>query len=301
MPNLYTPTDEEPWPAERYYRDAPLWAPTGVVNNGVATSTSTGPLALSFSVTGGVITVNMATGRARVAGMLFERTTSPWTSGMVGDQPHDGSAPYPLNSNSQPRIDRLVIRRDLAAGTAYPLILQGTPAASPAAPTLTLDGTGVWDCPLFSWRLAGSNSTAISNIVEERRFIYYDGGRLRSRFLTGTEAFTVTNTAWTVPTAQLQMVGNGLAMLYLEVTRASGAATITPDASGDIANSDIGTVVAGFEPALPVSLGSQAVGRNSSGYLTGAGVVGIASVAGSSPIAAGATFSLAATFALSAG
>lgn len=174
MPDLYNPIDEQPWPAERFYRDAPLWAPSGVVGS-PQSGYGAGPLALSFSVAGSVITPALAVGRARARGMLYERTSTPWTSGMAGTQPTPGSAAYALNSNSNPRRDRLVLRRDLAAAKAYPLIRIGTPAASPSAPALTQDEAGVWDTPLFSWQLAGGSSTAISNIADERVWLDPDG------------------------------------------------------------------------------------------------------------------------------
>ena len=301
MPNLSAPVDNKPWPAERFYRDAPLWSPSGVVYGvSPAVSYGTGQLPLSFAVAGNVITVQLGLGRARVRGILFERTDMPWTSGMAGDQPHEGSAAYPLNSASQPRIDRLVLRRDLAAGVCYPLILQGTPAVNPAAPALTQSETGIWDMPMFAWRLAGSNSTAISNIVDERPWISPNGGRAKSRLLTGAEAFTVTNSAWTLASAFLQQIDDGLASVYLEVARAAGSGTVTPDANGEIFNSPIGAIAPGFEPAVPTSLSSGALGRGAFGYLTAAGEVGLAAVAGPGSITAGNSFSLAATFGLAA-
>lgn len=61
------------------------------------------------------------------------------------------------NSSGQPRIDLLVLRLNRAATapkqfTISPVVITGTPAASPLAPTpvrnSTMDGSGVWDLPL---------------------------------------------------------------------------------------------------------------------------------------------------------
>lgn len=175
MPDLFTPIDEQPWPSERFLRQAPTWAPSGVIGVAAA-SASTGDMALSFSATGGVVTVLMAPGRANCRGMLYERTATSWQTGVTGTQPTPGAAPYALNSNSQPRIDRLVLRRDPAAKKVYPLIVVGSPSAAPQKPALTQVEAGIWDVPLFSWLLAGNNSTAVSDIVDERRWVDPAGG-----------------------------------------------------------------------------------------------------------------------------
>ncbi|SDG94962.1 hypothetical protein [Klenkia brasiliensis] len=185
MPDLYTPVDGQPWPLERFLRQAPAWSPSGVI--GVpAIGFGNGACALSFAVAGSVITVQMAQGRVHARGVLYERTESQWVSGASGTQPTPGTAAYGLNTNTNARIDRLVIRRDPAALKAYPLILIGTPAASPVAPALTQVEAGVWDTPLFSWTLAGSSSTSISNIVDERRWIMPDAAVMTPQLFQGS-------------------------------------------------------------------------------------------------------------------
>jgi len=294
MPNLSTPFDDKPWPQERYYRDAPLWSASGVVSTVAATSTTTGPLALSFAVTGGVITVAMAIGRARVAGSLFERTVDPWTTGMAGAQPHEGSAPYALNTASQPRIDRLVLRRDLPAGATYPFILQGTPAANPVAAELGQSPVGIWDEPLFSWTLAGNSSTAVSNIVDERRWLDVASGReLPLPRKDGAAAFPGVTAGWTLGFSFVRKMGGGLGTLYLGFSRAAGAATVAVPTNGDIGNIIVANVPAEFRPAETTVLATGAAGRLCGGVLGADGNVTLTAVsADGGGIAAGESFSL---------
>lgn len=292
MPNLAHPVDNQPWPQERYYRDAPLWSPSGVVGSAAATTSTTGALALSFSVAGSAITVSMALGRARVMGMLYERTDTPWISGMAGDQPYDGSAVYPLNTNSQPRIDRLVLRRDLNIGKCYPLILQGTPAASPAPPALSVSEAGAFDLPLFRWQLAGASSTSVSNIVDERLWIDPLSGReVPLPRLDGVLAISSVEPGWTLGFSFVRKVGSK-ATLYISVTRATGATTITVPANGDIGNILVATVAGGYEPIETVVLGTGTTGRVAAGYLASNGQINISSVAPGADITVGTAFSL---------
>jgi hypothetical protein len=189
MPNVSSPQDSQPWPAADYYDDAPLWTPSGLVlptGQALPTSYAGGDFALSLPVAAGAITPGLSLGRARVGGMRYRRTVTPWSSGLAGGSPDPGSDAYPLNSNANPRIDRLVLRRDLAAGKVYPLILLGTPAASPAVPALTRVDGGVWDLPLHRWQLAGSSSTAITNITDERRWMSASGEALSGLLPVGS-------------------------------------------------------------------------------------------------------------------
>jgi hypothetical protein len=177
VPNRTTPIDGQPWPFADFIRDSPLWAPSGVVGSPAAAA-NVGDLALSFDiVTGTSVTPKLALGRGRSRGGRYERTFAPWSSGMSGTAPQDGSASYPLNTGSNPRRDRIVLRRDNALQAVYPLILIGTPAATPSAQALLQEENGRWDAPLHSWTLPGGSSTAPANITDERHWISPDGDR----------------------------------------------------------------------------------------------------------------------------
>jgi hypothetical protein len=103
------------------------------------------------------MTVAVGLGRAFVLGYFFEVYGEPETLAIAAAHA------------SQPRIDRVVIRRDLAARTAELAVLTGAPAASPAAPGLTQNEGGVYEIPVA--RIAvGAAVTSITNanITDER-------------------------------------------------------------------------------------------------------------------------------------
>lgn len=69
------------------------------------------------------------------------------------------------------RIDRVIIRRDLAARTTALAVKAGTAAASPAAPALTQSETGIYEISLAQILVpAASSSVIASRITDERTF-----------------------------------------------------------------------------------------------------------------------------------
>lgn len=77
--------------------------------------------------------------------------------------------PVPAAS-SQNRVDRLVLRLNRAAADAAsfiaPVVIAGTPAASPQAPALTRTPSGLWDLPIARWTSASNGS--LTGLVDER-------------------------------------------------------------------------------------------------------------------------------------
>ncbi|HEU5475704.1 MAG TPA: hypothetical protein VFV67_34115 [Actinophytocola sp.] len=68
------------------------------------------------------------------------------------------------NGNTNPRIDRLVLRLDRTANTVTPTIIQGTPAASPTPPAIT----AATDIPVARATCPGSGSAQNYNtLVQE--------------------------------------------------------------------------------------------------------------------------------------
>jgi hypothetical protein len=177
---------EEPWPDSDYYDDAPLWTPSGVVGPVVVGAVGSGGLALTLNG----LNWTMALGRARVDGQRYRRSASPAAGSST-----------PNSNGSFSRRDRLVIRRDLAAKTCGPILLQGTPASSPALPALTQVTGGVYDLPLFNWLVPPSNGTTLTDVRDERRWLLPDGS---ARPLHGFE-FYKTGTA--LPDGGLQNQG----------------------------------------------------------------------------------------------
>lgn len=72
---------------------------------------------------------------------------------------------------TNPRIDRVVVRRSLSARTISLAILQGTPAASPTAPALTQVASGTWEFPLAQVLVPASSSSVVNaNITDQRTY-----------------------------------------------------------------------------------------------------------------------------------
>jgi hypothetical protein len=70
---------------------------------------------------------------------------------------------------TNPRIDRVVLRRDLAGRTGLVAVLTGTPAASPTPPPLTQNVAGIYELPLAQVRVNASASSIVNaNITDER-------------------------------------------------------------------------------------------------------------------------------------
>lgn len=86
---------------------------------------------------------------------------------------------------SNPRIDRIIVRLDLPADTIDFAVIQGAPAVSPTAPTLTQNNTR-WEISLAQVYVGANVSTiATGNVTDERVFTgplntsayyYYKGG-----------------------------------------------------------------------------------------------------------------------------
>lgn len=118
---------------DRWAKMAPLWAPDGVL--------PTSP------------TVALGSGLTFVIPAEFEA----WVRGFFYRNDSAKSVTAATNTNSLPRIDRLVLRLDMAAKTVTAAVKQGTPAASPSGPFLT-QNDNVWEYPLAYATAPGSAS-----------------------------------------------------------------------------------------------------------------------------------------------
>ena len=74
----------------------------------------------------------------------------------------------PASSPSNPRLDRVVVRVDWSADTVDFALLQGTPAASPAAPALTQSATR-WEISLATVRVETNATSIIASKVTDTR------------------------------------------------------------------------------------------------------------------------------------
>lgn len=155
MTDSYGPMLGQPWNEGEWHDFAFTWAPSGVIGTPAAAATS-GELAFASSG----LNVSAGTGKSWIAGTGFKRTGTVPTHAAAAN----GHA-------SWQRRDRLVLRRDLANHQVVTAIVQGTPAASPVAPTLTQNVTGTYELPLHSFLVPPNNGTTITGVVDERSWI----------------------------------------------------------------------------------------------------------------------------------
>lgn len=108
--------------------------------------------------------VRVTTGRAVVRGKVY------WLDA-------DTTLAISDNTSGNPRIDRVVLEADWATQTVRLKVLEGTPSASPSAPSLTqVDGT-LWQLPLAQVAVAnGFTSITSGDITDEREAIYFPLG-----------------------------------------------------------------------------------------------------------------------------
>jgi hypothetical protein len=154
VPDVHGPWSTGGFTQGPYYRDRGYTEPSGVQGAPAAT-----PGAGDLGLTAVGLTLSLGLGRAHVRGAAYERTGTAWTYAT------------PANTNATlNRIDRVVLRRDLAAQTVAPAVLQGTAAATPAPPALTQAEDGVWEIGLFQVTVPPASGTTLT-IVDERTWI----------------------------------------------------------------------------------------------------------------------------------
>jgi hypothetical protein len=169
---------------DRWYAMAPLWALDGP-------TTAAGLLVTILSGRN----LQVAIGDAWVHGGFYRNDAAK-------------SLAIAANASGNPRIDRIVLRRDLSANTVTAVVVQGTAAASPVAPALTQVPTGIWEVPVCQYRAeTGFVNTDALKLTDERcpagaRFI----GTGYSAFATnpGTASHT-SGAATTVCTASVTL------------------------------------------------------------------------------------------------
>lgn len=151
MPDSSGPWDGSPWGEADWYRYMRVVAASGVVGNGAATATDG---ALAWSSVG--LSITPAAGQAFVGGAGYSHDV-PLTSISAALNPH----------STLSRRDLLVLRRSTAAHSVALAVIQGTPAASPVAPSYSRTDT-VWDLPLHSFVVPANNGTTLSGVQDKR-------------------------------------------------------------------------------------------------------------------------------------
>lgn len=152
---------DAPYTANEWAR---LWAklsgmnPTLLPNYGVLAATGDGTYPPLFTRAVSGATIETQIGAALVNGKLYENTAAVTLT--VG-----------ANASGNARIDTVVLRVDYTAQTTRLVLKQGTPAASPARPSLT-QSASIWEIPLADVAVAnGFSSIAQTDITDRRRFV----------------------------------------------------------------------------------------------------------------------------------
>lgn len=159
MPKIAVPMANTPILDDVTWRKmARLWRGSGVVSAGNAS----GPdyaAALAVTADASGFNVKVGAGEAYLDGGYYADDTVQRTLAI--------NAPDATN----PRIDRVVLRWDGPNNLADLVVLQGTPAASPAVPTLTQNRGGRWEEALAQVRVnVGVTNIAAGAVTDERRF-----------------------------------------------------------------------------------------------------------------------------------
>jgi len=130
-----------------------LWAADRIDFQLVNSSYSTTELPFYPQLVGSDISIGA--GAAWVGGFYY-KNDAPWV------------VPAPTNSGAQPRIDLVVIRADMSAGSVNLAIKTGQAAANPLEPTVQRTPGGVWEMPICMIRCEANNGAR--SIGDRRRF-----------------------------------------------------------------------------------------------------------------------------------
>lgn len=97
------------------------------------------------------------------------------------------------NGSGNARIDTIVLRKSWVGQTVRAAVLQGTPAVTPVAPTLTqVDGT-TWEIPIADVNVAnGAVSITAANILQRAAFANAADGVYLDRILNNTGVIKLT-------------------------------------------------------------------------------------------------------------
>lgn len=100
------------------------------------------------------------------------------------------------NGSGNPRIDTLVLRKSWAAQTVRAAILQGTPAASPSAPSLTQSDGVTWEIPIADIAVANAAvSITAANITQRAEYTNAADGVYLDRLANNSPVVLTTGAA----------------------------------------------------------------------------------------------------------
>jgi hypothetical protein len=126
------------------------------------------------------------------------KTGAAWIKGHYFESDAEEVLAIGTSNNTNPRIDRVIVRLDWTTNTIQLAVLQGTPAASPTAPALTQNSSR-WEISLAQVYIGANVSTiAVGNITDERTVIVNRNdiaGYLK--YINGQDKYGLNANTWT--------------------------------------------------------------------------------------------------------
>lgn len=106
------------------------------------------------------------------------KTGRAWVDGHYGENTSEKPISLATNGSGNPRIDRIVLQLNPSTNTISIEVVQGTPAATPAAPALTQSPTATWQITLAQVAIANGYSTVAAGDVTDERMMYTNSPRM---------------------------------------------------------------------------------------------------------------------------
>lgn len=135
---------------DRWRQMARLWAPPGV----------------DLSYANKILVYGDSTGR-----QVKVPTGRAWIDGFYAEVTSEKTIALTTNTSGNPRIDRIVLQVDPSNNICEIAVVEGTPAATPAAPALTQSATGTYQIPLAQVAIADGYSTVAAADVTDERYV----------------------------------------------------------------------------------------------------------------------------------
>lgn len=104
------------------------------------------------------------------------RAGSAWVHGFLYEWDVERLLPHANNTSAQPRIDRVVLRRDMITNGIAPVVKEGNPSSTPQPPALDQTLAGIWEIHIGQVRIesgfgtTGPLTIAPNKVADERRF-----------------------------------------------------------------------------------------------------------------------------------